>query len=72
MRTADEIEVLEMKVRGLERECRELRATLKDNWFPHILNTLVTAGYSPLRDETIALAWTIAAAALRQRNESQP
>ena len=32
MRTADEIDILEMKVRGLERELRDMRETLRDKF----------------------------------------
>ena len=69
MRTADEIDILEMKVRGLEHECRALRATLRDKFYQSALSGLLFAGYDATDAATVRLAWHIAAESVRQRQD---
>jgi len=42
MRTADEIDILEMKVRGLERELHDMRETLRDKFAMAALPSVVS------------------------------
>ena len=42
MRTADEIDILEMRIRGLERELRDMRETLRDKFATAALDGLLT------------------------------
>lgn len=41
MRTADEIDILEMRIRGLERELRDMRETLRDKFATAALDGLL-------------------------------
>ena len=70
MRTADEIEVLEMKVRGLEHETRQLREGLRDKFYRAALGGLLAHGYGPM-EMVVSEAWRIADETIRPRNESQ-
>ena len=45
MKSTDEIEVLECKVRGLENEVRQLRETLRDKYAVAALNGLIAYGW---------------------------
>lgn len=47
MKTGDEIDILECKVRGLERELRNARLQLIDTYFPPIVGALIAKGWSP-------------------------
>ena len=48
MKSTDEIEVLECKVRGLENEVRQLRETLRDKYAVAALNGLIASyGWGP-------------------------
>ena len=69
MRADDEIDVLEMKVRGLEREVRELRAALRDEYFKAALAGLLAKGYGPTH-MVVAEAWKIADESMTQRKET--
>jgi len=68
MKTADEIEVLEMKVRGLEHENRILRETLRDKYAAAALDGLVAYGWGPERLVT-EKAWRIADMMLEERTK---
>ena len=70
MRTADEIDVLEMKVRGLEHEVRGLRHTLRDEYFKAALAGLLRSGWDGNEKATVRLAWHIADESIRQRKEA--
>jgi hypothetical protein len=47
MKSTDEIDILECKVRGLENEIRQLRETLRDKYATAALNGLIAYGWGP-------------------------
>ncbi len=66
MKTADEIDVLECKLAGLETELRRARETMRDGYFRSALTGLLAHGYGP-RDRVVQKAWYIADESLKQR-----
>mgnify|MGYP001249982653 CR=1 FL=1 len=68
MKSADEIDVLECRVRGLENEVRKLKQTLIDIYAPAALTGLLAYGYSP-RDLVVEEAFRIANLCLEQRSK---
>lgn len=69
MKTSDEIDVLECRVRGLENELRKTRVQLIDTYYPAILNGLIAKGWSP-DSMVVEHAHALAVAAIEQRNKS--
>ena len=66
MKTADEIDILEAKVRGLENELRRLRQSQLDTYYAAALTGLLSRGWQPF-DMAVAEAWKIAESSLKQR-----
>lgn len=67
MKTADEIDVLECKLAGLETELRRARENLRDGYFRSALTGLLAHGYGPM-DMVVEKAWRIADESLKQRS----
>jgi len=66
MKTADEIDLLECRVRGLENEARRLKQALLDQYAAAALNGLLAYGYSP-RELVVEEAFRIANLCLEKR-----
>lgn len=67
MKTADEIDVLECKLAGLEAELRRARETLRDGYFRSALTGLLSLGHGPM-ETVVEKAWCIADESLKQRS----
>ena len=68
MKTSDEIDVLEFRLRGMENESRRLKQALIDTYAPAALTGLLAYGYSP-RDLVVEEAFRIANLCLEQRSK---
>jgi hypothetical protein len=66
MRSEDEIEVAEMKQRHAERELRNLKQTIRDDYARAALTGLLAYGYSP-RELVVEEAFKIADVAMERR-----
>lgn len=66
MKTADEIDVLECRVRGLENEARRLKEARIDAYATAALSGLLAYGYSP-RELVVEEAFRIANLCLEKR-----
>ena len=66
MRSEDEIEVAEMKQRHAERELRNLKQTIRDDYARAALTGLLVAGWAPA-DMVVEKAFQIADMAMERR-----
>ena len=58
MRTADEIDILEMRIRGLERELRDMRETLRDKFAMAAMNHIGGLQMAGMNDLTRQAVFT--------------
>lgn len=70
MHTEDDYNLQKQIIAGIEREARELRQGLRDQFFKSALAGLLVSGYDGTDKATVRLAWHIASEAVRQRKEA--